>query len=90
MKEGEDSSFLAQVHHQLAIRNSSDGGIREVVQVAAEDLLVMVNCFLDTASYVWRDNGSCPGEQWFQSGRRQHRWWADMVTRLKSFAFVSL
>ena len=74
----------------MAIRDGNDGDIRDVVQVAAENLLVMADDFLDTASYVWRDSRCCPGGQWLLSGQQYYRWLADMGTVLKSLTFVSL
>ena len=58
MKEGEDGSHITQVRNQLAIRDSGDSDVREdqdVLQVATENLVVVANCFLDAAGYVWRD-----------------------------------
>ena len=47
VKEGEDGSHLTQVRNQLAIRDSGDGDVRDVVQVATENLVVVAKCFLD-------------------------------------------
>ena len=54
VKEREDGSHLTQVRNQLAIRDSSDDDVWDVMQVAAENLVVMANRFLDAAGYVWR------------------------------------
>ena len=52
VKEGEDGSHPTQVRNQLAIRDSGDGNVRDVLQVATENLVVVANCFLDAAGYV--------------------------------------
>ena len=57
----EDGSHLTQLRNQFAIRDSRDGDIRDVVQVAAENLMVVANYFLDTAGYVWKDSMCRPG-----------------------------
>ena len=41
MKEGGDGSHLTQVRNQVAIRDSGDGDVRDVLQVATENLVVM-------------------------------------------------
>ena len=52
VKKGEDGYDLTQVRNQPAITDSGDGDVRDFVQVAVENLVVMANCFLDTAGYV--------------------------------------
>ena len=45
----------------MAIKDSCDGDVWDVPQVAAEILVVVANYFLDAAGYVWRDSMCCPG-----------------------------
>jgi hypothetical protein len=61
MGKGEDGSLVAQVRYQLTIRDIRYSNIRDVMQDAVEDLLVMVSYSLDTASYARRDHRGCPG-----------------------------
>ena len=90
VRKGEDGSLLAQVRNHLAIWDISDGDIRDVMQVLAENLLVMAGHFLDAASYVRRDRRCCSGGQWLLSGQLYSSWWTNMVLALKSLTFVSL
>lgn len=59
--KGEDGSLVAQVRYQLTIRDIRYSNIRDVMQDAVEDLLVMVSYSLDTANYARRDYRGCPG-----------------------------
>ena len=88
MKEGEDGSHLTQVRNQVAIRDSGDGDVQDVLQVATENFVVVANRFLDTAGYLWRDSLYCPGGQVLLSGQRYYGWRANMVTALKSLTFI--
>ena len=89
MKEGEDGSHLTQVRNQLAIRDSRDGYVLDVLQVATENFVVVANRFLDTAGYLWRDSLYCPGGQVLLSAQ-QYFLWRTMVAALKSLTIVSL
>ena len=73
----------------MAIRDSGDGDVRDVLQVATENLVVVANCFLDAAGYVWRDSMCCPGGQVLLSAL-QYFLWRTMATALESLTIVSL
>ena len=89
VKEGEDVAHLTQVRNQLAIRDSGDGDVRDVLQVTTENLVVVACCFLDAAGYVWRDRLCCPGGQVLLSAL-QYFLWRTMAAALESLTIVSL
>ena len=74
VKEGGDGSHPTQVRNQLVIRDTGDGDVRDVLQVATENLVVVANCFLDAAGYVWKDRLCCPGGQVLLSALQYFLW----------------